>query len=75
MYIKNPCRCNCGYTCNQQCDLPRLDCIEQHYKRDCDHKWDGPSKDWISTSGGLTSSVTCSKCGMSAFDHDATVGP
>lgn len=63
------CDCHCGYACNRKCGLPILECMEQHYKRDCGHVWDGPwaERDW----GG---SVTCSRCGMLAIQHDMRVG-
>ncbi len=67
---KEPCRCNCGYTCNRECGLPVLECMEKHFKRDCDHKWDGPT-----ASGEQWSSVTCSLCGEIALTHDCQVGP
>lgn len=73
--IQESCRCNCGYTCRGPgvCELSKKDtlkCIEQHYVRDCDHKWDGPDKDFENGS-----SVTCSKCGMTALSHDMLCGP
>jgi len=67
----DPCRCNCGYTCDRtRCALPIMECIRLHYKKDCDHKWDGPAVD---LENGW--SVTCSKCGMLASSHDCLVGP
>lgn len=36
----------------------------------CEHVWDGPEED-LGEYGG--SSVTCSRCGMSAFSHDMRV--
>jgi hypothetical protein len=36
----------------------------------CEHRWDGP----IEEQGSVTT-VTCSRCGMSAFSHSMWVGP
>lgn len=41
-------------------------------ERICEHKWDGPAYDSEATG---VSSVTCSRCGMSAFSHDMWVMP
>ena len=65
-----PCRCNCGYTCGGpgECELFAEDfnkCLQQHYKQDCDHKFDGKV---IKISNG--ESTTCSICGLSAASHD-----
>lgn len=86
------CRCNCGYRCSDKasgCDDPR--CLEKggdepdengdlHFVRDCDHRWDGPTKDhWSHDRNGVPyrsgCSVTCSACGMDAMAHDCAVGP
>lgn len=64
------CRCNCGYTCARTCGLEIMECIKLHWKQDCDHIFDGPVKHF--NNGG---SVTCSKCGITAIDHDCIVGP
>jgi hypothetical protein len=37
----------------------------------CDHVWDGPEVPF----GDRGSSSTCSKCGMTAIDHDLWVCP
>jgi len=66
---KEACRCNCGYTCGRRCGLDIDACMDQHYKKDCDHVWDGP---WIEEEFGGTSSC---KCGTKAIDHDMMVGP
>jgi hypothetical protein len=75
----SPCRCNCGYSCGRtsggSCDLDLFACIEQHYRRDCDHDFNGPMEHHTTPGGGATSSVTCTKCGMEALDHDMAVGP
>lgn len=72
--VKTPCGCRCGYRCGGPgvCELPALECIEKHYVRDCDHLWSSP---FVTTPDGLGESVTCSKCGMSAMDHDMRCGP
>lgn len=70
-----PCRCNCGYTCGRRCGLEIMECIDQHYQRDCDHQWDGEWVEFESPYGGGGGSVTCSKCGTSAMDHDCATGP
>lgn len=64
------CRCNCGYTCRRACGLKLYECMEKHYKTDCDHKWDG---DAVEFDNGW--SVTCRHCGMTAIGHDSMVGP
>lgn len=69
------CRCNCGFTCGRECGLEIMECIRLHYKRDCDHQWDGPEEEQHHPGGAVSSSVTCSKCGMSAMVHDMRVGP
>lgn len=51
-------------TCNCQCpDGP------------CEHKWDGHDVDIALIDGGMASSVTCSRCEMSSWDHDSFVSP
>ena len=64
------CRCECGYVCNRRCGLDIDDCMDSHYRRDCDHVWDGPVIRF--DSGGT---VTCSKCPATCIDHDMAVGP
>lgn len=65
------CRCACGYTCGGPgvCELQMEDCIEQHWKRDCDHKFEG----WVEVRGG--GSTACSICGVTCISHDMRVGP
>jgi hypothetical protein len=36
----------------------------------CEHKWDGP--EYVFDGGG---SSTCSRCGLTAIQHDLWVGP
>lgn len=64
------CRCECGYTCHMKCGLPRIECAQRHYRKDCDHKWNG---EYINIDNGV--SVTCSVCGLSAHTHDIFHGP
>lgn len=64
------CRCNCGYTCGRKCGLPIMECMDQHYVRDCDHDFTG---EWVED--GLGGSVTCAVCGMTAMGHDMLDGP
>lgn len=64
------CRCECGYTCGRECGLGFIECIREHYKVDCDHKWDGPKKAY-----GSGESSTCSICGVVMISHDMKVGP
>lgn len=73
--MSEPCRCACGYTCGRKCGLPLMECMEAHYRRDCDHKFDGPMEEWETPGGGRVGTVTCSKCGVDAFSHDLAVGP
>jgi hypothetical protein len=67
------CKCNCGYTCGGpgKCELSTLECIEQHFVRDCEHDFTGP----LIECGEGCWSVTCKKCGMSAMHHDCVCGP
>jgi hypothetical protein len=72
---KPSCECRCGYKCGgpNRCTLPIGECLQResgHYERDCDHQWDGEAveEDRMST-------VTCSKCGTWAINHDMAVGP
>src|SRR5262249_20353940 len=65
------CRCNCGYACDRKCGLEIMDCMERHYKRDCEHDFKGPLKDH----GGGMFTVNCSKCDLSALSHDFMCGP
>lgn len=68
------CQCRCGYSCGRRCGLEIMDCIEQHYRRDCGHLFDGPDVDY-ETGRVYVSSVTCSRCGLAASEHDLAVGP
>lgn len=67
------CRCNCGYTCGGpgRCDLEPMECIKQHWVKDCEHDWSGL---WVEFGDG-GGTVTCAICGMSAMGHDVMVGP
>ena len=68
------CRCECGYTCDQKCGLPMLECIEKHFVRDCDHEFTG----WTegdTPSGGSWGSTVCKHCGITSMGHDMRVGP
>lgn len=56
------------FACGPQSAKCRCNCNAE--SRDCEHKWDGPWKEL--ERGG---SVTCSRCGMTAIDHDMWVGP
>lgn len=38
----------------------------------CEHKWDGPV---VEFDEGRGSTVTCSRCGMTAFEHSMWVMP
>lgn len=49
------CKCNCGTGATE---------------RICEHKWDGKEEFHEYPEGGCSSSVTCSRCGMSAMSHD-----
>ncbi len=78
------CRCECGYRCGtngrMRCELPIMECMDKHYVRDCDHKWDGKGIDeWANDRNGKPYkagwSSTCSICDMSAMSHDCAAGP
>lgn len=78
--VRKPrCRCNCGYTCGGPgtCMVFSTDmqkCMSEHFKKDCDHAWDGPTVD-TSSYGCTGSSASCAHCGMVAESHDMAVGP
>lgn len=72
-----PCHCRCRYICGRgqvgapvKCALPITECMEQHWKKDCDHDFSGPMY-----RGDDFSSVTCVNCGVLSIDHDMVVGP
>lgn len=68
------CVCRCGYTCHRQCGMSILVCLEQHYKKDCTHVFDGEPVE-IMLLGGSGFSATCSKCGLASINHDMRAGP
>lgn len=73
------CRCNCGYTCGGpgRCELFAKDaaaCIDQHFRRDCDHVFTG-WKEGPAPGGGYYGTTVCEKCGLTALGHDEMVGP
>lgn len=70
-----PCSCRCESTCGRQCKLDLMECLKKHYKKDCDHIWDGPWEEGEMGEDGYWSSTTCSKCGMVQMHHDMAVGP
>jgi len=70
MVAQNRCKCNCGYSCKHECDLPIMQCMKLHYKKDCEHIWDGPP-----VVDDRFRSVTCSNCGITALEHDLKHGP
>lgn len=73
-----PCECRCGYTCGGPGVCPVYlseECLQEHFKVDCDHVWDGPTKSEETPEGGGWESATCSKCGAVQMFHDMWVGP
>ena len=64
------CECNCGYSCDRQCGLEIMECMEKHYVKDCEHDFNGPGQE---INNGWT--ATCKHCGMTAIGHDTVVGP
>ena len=71
------CECRCGYTCGGpgECTEPDFrKCLAEHFKKDCDHVWDGPTVE-TDVMGCTGSSVTCSACGEVAMYHDMRNGP
>lgn len=74
--MPNRCRCNCGYTCGGPgtCQEPFQKCLNEHFKQDCDHLWDGPVVE-TDVMGCQGESKTCSRCGDVAMYHDMRVGP
>lgn len=78
--MKEKCECRCGYICGGpgRCELWKKEglegmqeCIEKHFKRDCDHDFSGELK----AEGEGCYSVACQRCGMSAMSHDERTGP
>lgn len=65
------CRCECGYSCGRKCGLEIMDCIKKHWRKDCEHRWDGP---WVKLTD-RSESASCSCCGETALEHDCAVGP
>jgi hypothetical protein len=59
MFACGPSTATCKCTCGTKAD-PRV----------CEHKWDGAEEFREYPEGGCSSSVTCSRCGMSAMSHD-----
>jgi hypothetical protein len=41
----------------------------------CEHIWDGEQEETRYENGASSVSVTCSRCGMSAMQHDMLVMP
>lgn len=74
--VKKACRCACGYTCGGpgSCDLEMQECINQHFKRDCDHDFKGDMVE-VPMMGAMTYSLVCQHCGLPAISHDVRVGP
>lgn len=70
------CRCACGYTCGGPGKCGHDECLELgHFVVDCDHVWNGREIARTESSGAWSSSVSCSRCGTTALDHDCEVGP
>ncbi len=51
----------------------KCNCGTEQEPRICEHIWDGEEKEIIGM--GYGSSVTCSKCSMSAISHDMRCSP
>lgn len=59
------------FICGPQNATCKCNCPES-----CEHKWDGPGVNFEWGENGATgNSVTCSRCGMTAFGHDIWVAP
>lgn len=54
------------------CGPSRPGCKCRCPEGDCGHKWDGPT---VELDEGLVVTSSCSKCGMTAIDHDLWVAP
>ena len=54
------------------CGPSRPDCRCGCPDGECGHRWDGPT---VTSTDKLTMSVSCSRCGMLAIDHDMWVAP
>lgn len=71
---RTKCKCNCGYTCGGPgvCELFAKDvtaCISEHYKKDCEHDWNGPH---VKLNNGIY--VTCTNCDMLFETHAMRCG-
>ena len=58
-------------TCGPSTDKCKCQCPDGP----CEHIFDGPTIEGDDIDGGGWSSVTCSRCGMSALSHSMWVGP
>ena len=57
------------HSCGPSTTTCSCSCVEDG---PCEHEWDGPVQN---SEDGLTSSRTCSRCGMPAIEHDMWVLP
>jgi hypothetical protein len=56
------------FICGPSSDKCKCTCSQDDNSNNCEHKWDGPWTPEPDDNG--TRSVTCSRCGMSAINHD-----
>jgi hypothetical protein len=57
------------------CGPSSAHCVCQCPDGECEHKWDGPERTYTFPGGATLSTVTCSRCGMDASEHDLWVAP
>ena len=55
--------------CPCRCDQP------DETRDDCGHEWNGPWLTRTLPSGATEGTISCSRCGMSALEHDRWVMP
>lgn len=71
------CHCRCGYRCGGPgvCKLTLSQCLgleRGHFVRDCGHNFVGKL---VEIDGGMSCSLVCTECGMTALAHDERCGP
>lgn len=60
------------FSCGPSSTKCRCECSREN-RGPCDHRWDGAGESILYEDGGSMASVSCSRCGMLAIDHDIWV--